>query len=145
MQPPSAKDIYGLIQERQQNIYLDGNIIAAANGSQYAITVSDTIQASAFLNTQSQYLTGSKWNETSTIGKAFKDAEDYFKTKVFKSNPNKNNLAYEMAMAAVLKQFNTGVTLHKKDASGNFKPLVVNTTIPDPNKPKKKVYTQDCL
>jgi len=50
-----------------------------------------------------------------------------------------------MAMAAVLNQFNTGITLNKKDASGNFKPIVVNTIVPNPNKPKKKVYPQDCL
>ncbi len=51
-----------------------------------------------------------------------------------------------MAMAAVLTQFNTGVTLNKKDpATGKFKPLVVKTVIPNPNKPKKKQYVQDCL
>jgi len=84
-------------------------------------------------------------NETSNIGKAIKDAKNYFETKIFKSNPNKDNLAYEMAMAAVLNEYNAGLTLDKKDANGNFKPIVVNTTIPNPNKPKKKVYTQNCL
>ena len=50
-----------------------------------------------------------------------------------------------MAMSAVLNSFNTGVTLHKKDNNGNFKPIVVKTVIPNPNKPKKKQYVQDCL
>jgi hypothetical protein len=47
-------------------------------------------------------------------------------------------------MAAVLTQFNTGVTLNKRDAAGNFKPIVV-TTSTDPNNPKKTIYTQICL
>ena len=48
-------------------------------------------------------------------------------------------------MATVLKEYNVGVTLNKKDANGNFKPIVVNTIIANPNKPKKKQYVQDCL
>jgi hypothetical protein len=49
-----------------------------------------------------------------------------------------------MAMAAVLNQYNAGITLNKKDASGNFKPIVVKTA-PDPRKPKRTIYTQDCI
>lgn len=49
-----------------------------------------------------------------------------------------------MAMAALLKQFNTGISLYKKDANGNFKPVVVSISTPNPNKPKKKVYTIGC-
>ena len=53
-----------------------------------------------------------------------------------------------MAMAAVLKQFDAGVSLNKKDTNGNFKPIVINTTvIPRQGllKPEKTVYSQDCL
>lgn len=53
-------------------------------------------------------------------------------------------IAYGMATTAVLSQFNAGVTLNKKDANGKFKPIVVKAT-PDPKKPKKTIYTQDCL
>ena len=94
-----------------------------------------------FTNTKSIFLDGAKWNETSNIGKAFKEAEKYFKN----GDSTKTNYAYEMAMATVLKQFNAGVTLNKKDTNGNFKPIVVNTIIANHNKPKKKQYVQDCL
>ena len=51
-----------------------------------------------------------------------------------------------MAMAAVLSEYNTGIALHKKDpGTGNFKPLVVKTTTPNPNKPNNREYKQECL
>ena len=124
--------------------HFEGVFVAAANGSQYAITITDPGRAAAFLNTKNSFLNDEDWNDNSVIGKAFKAAQDYY-DKIYKGNPNKINLAYEMAMAAVIKQFNIGITLSKRDATGNFKPLVVTTIIPDPNKPKKKVYQQDCI
>lgn len=142
---PSPPDIYNLI-EAAYTPKFDGNIIAAANGNKYAITVTNTAAANAFFNTRSQFLNGINWNENSTIGKAFKDAYDYFKDKVYKNNPDKINLAYEKALAVVLNSFNSGITLHKKNPlSGNFKPIVVKTITPNPNKPHKKMYVQDCL
>lgn len=47
-------------------------------------------------------------------------------------------------MSAILNQYNAGVTLNKKDASGNFKPIVIKT-YPDLRKPKKTIYIQDFL
>ncbi|MEY4703615.1 MAG: hypothetical protein RIR96_1512 [Bacteroidota bacterium] len=47
-------------------------------------------------------------------------------------------------MAAVLNQFQSGITLSKRDATGKFKPIVVKTVL-DPRKPKRLIYTQDCL
>jgi len=137
----SAKDIYNLIEETIQKPYYYGAFVVAANGDQYAITITEPAKASAFLNTKAQFLDGNKWKEDSDIEKEFKNAYDHF----LDNDSTKRNYAYEMAMSVVLKQFNTGVTLNKKDANGNFKPIVVNTIIPNPNKPKKKVYTQDCL
>ena len=49
-----------------------------------------------------------------------------------------------MAMAAVLSKFNIGVALNKQNVDGKFIPVVVNGIV-DPNKPKKIIYTQDCL
>lgn len=49
-----------------------------------------------------------------------------------------------MAMAAVLNQFGAGLTLNKKDAAGNFKPLVIKTST-DPRRPKRTIYIQECL
>jgi hypothetical protein len=141
---PSAADVYEVINKRLDEYYFAGTIIIASNGNQYALTITDLTRATAFFNTQNNNLNGDKWNPDSEIGKAFKDAKTYF-LKLYKNNATKENIAYEMAMATVLNQYNSGVTLNKKDSYGNFKPLVIKTTIPDPSKPKKKIYTQDCL
>ena len=139
----SAFDIYNLIEKSAESPHYEGSFVAAANGSQYVITITDATKANAFLSTKSQYLDSTKWKEDSEIGKAFDKAKNNFEDR-YKGNPNAKNLAYEMAMAAVLNQYNAGVTLNKKDASGNFKPIVVKAS-PDPKKPKKTIYTQDCL
>ena len=136
----SAVDIYLLIESSQTESHIVGNFVAAADGSQYGLTVTDPSLAAAFLATKNQFLNGTKWNEESDIGKAFKKAYDYFEN----GDTTKTNFAYEMAMAAVLNQYNAGITLNKKDASGNFKPIVVKTA-PDPRKPKRTIYTQDCI
>lgn len=122
--------------------------IIISNGDRYAVTVTDYNKAATFLYTKNQYLSGSAWNETSPVEKAFENAYGYYFDKVYKSRDatTKRNLSYEMAMAAVLNSFNTGITLHKKDpATGKFKPIVIKTVIPNPNKPRKKEYVQDCL
>ena len=143
----SADDIYSLLRYRslypQDAHHFAGSIVAAFNGSQYAITITNQTQAAAFLATQSQFLDGEKWNRNSVIGEAFFAATRHFK-EVYESYPDNIHLAYEKAMAAVLNQFQTGVTLNKKDAAGNFKPIIV-TTSPHPTKPNKKIYTQECL
>lgn len=140
----SAYDIYLLIQMKLEEPFLVGNLIAASDGSQYGISVTDPALASAFLNTKNVFLDVDKWESTSAIGIAFEAAQNHF-LEVYKNNAKRRDLAYEMAMAAVLNQFNTGVTLSKKDASGHFKPIVVKKVIPNPNKPKKVTYVQDCI
>ena len=143
---PSPADMYHLISTTNAEPKYVGNIIVSANGDTYALTVTDRSKATIFFNTKSQNLNGIKWNENSEIGKAFEDAKKVFEKKYKNYDTTKQrNLSYEMAMAAVLKQYNTGITLNKKDSSGHFQPLIVNTATPDPNKPKKKVYTQDCI
>jgi hypothetical protein len=140
----SAKDIYKCLEERiGEEAHFGGTFVAAFNGDRYAITITNPAQAAAFLGTKNEYLQGTKWNEVSAIGKAFKLAQVYFEN-VYKDHPNKIHLAYEMAMAAVLNQFNSGITLNKQNAAGNFTPIIVKTT-PDPRKPKKTIYTQECL
>ncbi|HQV07348.1 MAG TPA: hypothetical protein PKW62_11330, partial [Chitinophagaceae bacterium] len=139
----SAHDIYLLIANLLDTHWYDGNFVIAANGSQYAITVSDSAKAIAFFSTKAAFLdtVTNEWKESSLIGKEFDKAKKYFEN----GDTSKTNYAYEMAMAAVLNSFNSGITLHKKDSNGNFKPILVKTVIPNPNKPKKKIYVQDCL
>lgn len=143
---PSPSDIYNnLLTNTINEPRYEGLFVIAASGDKYALTVTDRTQALAFNNTKSQYLDGIKWNESSNIGKAFNEAFRNLMLQ-YKSYDieTRRNLSYEMAMSIVLKQFNTGITLHKQDITGKFKPIVVLTTIPNLNKPKNKVYTRDC-
>lgn len=139
----SAADIYKLIESKLEDPYLVGNLAVASDGSKYGVTITDPALAVAFLNTKSLFLNGSKWNDTSAIGKAFDIATNYFLEK-FNGVANQKDLAYEMAMAAVLNQFNIGITLSKRDNSGHFKPIMVKKAILNPNNPKKITYIQDC-
>lgn len=139
----SAIDIYKLIENTLANEYtVVGNIVRAANGSEYGITISDYNKASAFLGTKSNFLSGVDWNETSMIGKAFEKAKQHF-LDLYKTNSNKLNLAYEMAMASVLTEFNTGITLSKKNAQGKFRPLLVRR-VPQPLNPQQSYYLHYC-
>jgi hypothetical protein len=139
----SAKDIYQLITSTQQNPYVQGNFAFASNGDKYAISITNPAQAAAFLATKSQFLNGNDFTENSTIGIALENAKKYFE-KIYKGNANKINLAYEMALSAVLNQFNSGITLSKKDSTGHFAPIVVRTGTRLQN-PKKIIYTIDYL
>lgn len=89
----SVADIYHFLEARlgEEAHYL-GTFVAAANGSQYALTITDPNQASAFLATKNQNLSGTKWKEDSDIGKAFEKATKYFEEK-FSGDPNKKNIA----------------------------------------------------
>jgi hypothetical protein len=145
----SVADIYSLIGENISNYNFQGTFVGAFNGSQYAITVTNPAQAAAFYSTMGQYLNTSNnlWNDTTAIGIAYTAAYEHFKEK-FDGNPNKLNLANEMAMAAVIGKFNIGITLAKKNSAGEFKPIVVSTSVippTRPRKPAKTVYTQECL
>jgi len=120
--------------------------VASTNGSRYGITIIDWNKASSFLSTENSNLSGPAWNENSQIGKSFKKAIDYFDIK-FKNYDSitQKNLSYELAMATVLSEYNTGVALMKKNIDGKFLPLVV-TISTNPRKPKKIIYTiLNCL
>ena len=140
----SAFDVYSLIESRIDEPYHFGDFVTGADGSQYAITISDPSLAFTFLGTKNQFLDGRKWNITSDIGIAYEKAFEYYSDEIYSNNPDKIDLSYEMSMAAVLDQFNSGITIYKKNAVGKFKPIVVKTTT-DPRKPNKIIYIQECL
>jgi len=134
---PSAHDIYAVIANRGENESkftlnsFQGNFILAADGSIYALRVTDVGKANAFYATKSNYIDGdAKWKEKSEADKLFSDATEFYRRQ-FKKISNNKNLVYENAMAAVLAKFETGVTLMKLDAEDNaFSPIIrqVNTS-----------------
>lgn len=142
---PSPSDIYSLIFNSMNEPRFETKFIISAHEETFALMITDKAKALTFNGTKSQYLDGIKWKEYSDIGKEFKGAEEYY-MDVYKSYDavTRRNLSYMMAMSAVLKLFNSGITLFKKDISGKFNPIFVNITVPNPSKPKKKVYINEC-
>jgi len=143
----SPNDVYALIEAYVQRNTIQGSFTKSFTGKEFVLTITDPAKALAFLSTKSQYLNGRDWNMDSELGKAFKAATKYY-NGIYANNVNQENLAYEMAMAAVFSQFNTGITLNKRDFNGSFNPIVVNTTVVPKQgmfKPAKTVYTQTCL
>jgi hypothetical protein len=158
--PHSPDDIYGLLSYQLEgqtgnNVYekrYAGNFVLAANGSKYAITISDTAAAKAFLSTKGANLNPlrSKWKDGTEIRKEFdKVFRDTYKTFIPASATATDftaagNKAYEIAMAVVLKNFNTGITLSKANTYGTFKPIMIKITVPDATKPDEKTYAYEC-
>lgn len=126
---PSANDIYRVIEANGYNTSqftqgrFQGSFVEAADGSSYALKVTDATLANTFFGTQGSNLAqnGREWNPESDIGKDFTAANDYYLRKY---GDSKTNQAYEEALGFVLNKYNTGVTLMKKDATGNFKPII---------------------
>lgn len=145
----SPGDLDDLILDNNYYPEFYGHYVVAANGTQYAMSVTNKASATAFLNQYNNRFdsTTKGWKPTSDIGIAFEKARIHYEKNVYINNPDAKNLAYEMAMSAVLEQFNSGVTIFKKNANDIFEPLVVNTTIipKQGRKPEQRIYTQDCL
>ncbi len=142
---PSANDLYSLIDQKNQENHFEASFIIAANGNTYAIAISDISKATSFFSTKSLFLNtqSNGWKENSEIGKEFLKSSTYF-VKLFKGDPDQLNKSYENAYSSVLSKFNSGIILFKKNQSGNFKPLIIKS-MQDPHKPKKIIYTTECL
>ena len=120
--------------------------MAAANNDKYAISISGAANAMLFNSTKSAYLDTltADWKAGSAPQLEYDKAyRHYFKIYHAVDTLTSTDRAYEMANAAVLRQFNTGITLFKKNASGFFKPIVINVK-PDPANPLTNIYTQVC-
>ena len=119
---PSAVDVKSIIQSEIDNPGTQTGFVLAVSGDVYALQVTDMAKAVGMKSTITNSIDTIKhgWIESSKIGQAFQDAKDYYK-ELYKNDPNKDNLAYENAQSAVL--CDTGVTLTKQDATGDFQPI----------------------
>ena len=125
---PSPHDIYEVIEN---SLYTNtssftkgrhlGNFVVAADGSTYAIRVTDPVKANRFFDTKSTFLDDREWKKETVIALEFDNVFKYYRRKNGYANFNKT---YEETMAYLLDKYETGVTLFKKDDSGNFNPIV---------------------
>ena len=141
---PSAKDLYYLVTSYKEDYHHAQNFVVGIYGDKYAIKISDSVKALNFLRTEVDYVAGSSWKNGSKIEWAFSQAYNYFVKNIYKGQFNAENLAYEMAMSAVMTEFKTGITLYKRNDQKKYYPIVVKSEN-DPFSLGKKVYTQVCF
>jgi hypothetical protein len=125
---PSAGDIYALPNAHASHASYNVNYIYAADGTRYALTITDATKAAAFVaNNPMASNVDPATNSWMTTG----NANDIFAefNRVYNSidpppggGPNAD-AAFERAQAYVLDKFDTGMTLLKADASGSYKEI----------------------
>ncbi|MCX8522305.1 hypothetical protein OF897_00015 [Chryseobacterium formosus] len=141
---PSAADVYTFIEANKINNDFDHYFTIAYEGSEYVYTITDQYLFDKFKEKYppNTYLDSDTkiWDAGEKIGITF-----YEVFRSFRKQGKSKNEAYELAMAFVLKKYNSGIGLSKKDANGDFKPIFVEE-LKDPNNPKKSIYnkTDNC-
>ena len=120
---PSAADIYAFHNMNAGNNNFQFYFTWAADGSKYAMTITDATAFNNFVTTypKSNNITpDNQWNINSTIGKEFRNTVSFL---TMRQNMSKQT-AYENAFAYILGKY-TGVTLSKQDTNGDFKSIYV--------------------
>lgn len=136
----SGADFFTFADSSKVNSSLKYYLVKAADGSVYALSITDRQTFLNFFENKSMddYINNEReFKIESNIG-----GEIYDLIKTFMKNEKSKNEAYELALAFVLKKYNMGLGFSKMDTNGDFKPIFVNETTPNPQKPKKKHYEQ---
>lgn len=143
---PSAEDIFKLFQPFTDPPPHDffASFVVANDGSTYALTIADMQKLRVFKDKERDNLddTTKGFKRGSELGKIFYNAYDFFLEK-FKDHQNPKGKAFEMATTATLSGANSGITLHKRDASGQFKPIMLKAS-PHPKDANQTVYDNAC-
>ena len=141
---PSPGDIYNFrwVNSINSNFWDYFNFSSGQN--EYAFIVTDTVLFRNFgLNwSPDVYFDDSTgdWKEDTEIFIAKQNAFDYFVEVMNKTEDE----AFELAQAFIARKYQTGLTIAKMDAQGNFKPIFVNE-ISDSSNPSNKTYQQTII
>ncbi|WP_185147009.1 hypothetical protein, partial [Chryseobacterium echinoideorum] len=142
--PPSATDIYSFMKANKINSEFTLYYTISYDGNDYVFSIVDLYKFKNFATTypeneytDSEYGT---WKYGNVIGDSF-----YSIFRYFKAQGKSKNESFELATAYILKKYNFGVGLSKKDGNGDFKPIFLEEQ-QDPNNPKKKIFnkTENC-
>lgn len=118
MAAPSPKDIYHLIQGNKDNPNYTTDIVLAADGSEYAIVISDRTKASAFLNNypESTTLNGNAWaGSHRTAGTISNINWEYMVALYNKGYSLSDAQIYAMVYMMADLKYDMGIKLMKKD------------------------------
>lgn len=125
MAAPSPKDIYHLIQGNKDNLNYTTDIVLAADGSEYAIVISDRTKALAFLT---KYPAATNLNGNAWAGSFSQRQSSYFIYRAYLSVLGKEGYSqadaniYAMVYMMADLDYDMGIKLLKKD-NGTFKQL----------------------
>ena len=123
---PSTGDIYNFYTARATNNKFSFYHTFAQNDNEYAFTIADQSKFDDFTTNypKADYLDGAKWKSGTTIANDF-----YFIVNQLKNSGKDVDDAYDLAMAYVLKKYDTGIAMSKKDSNGNYKAMFVQENI----------------
>jgi hypothetical protein len=110
--PPSSGDLYGLIRKNRNNALYDTRFVLTPGGTLYALVITDTAAAQAFLHQfPPQQYPGYSPLFPDALLNEYRDVIHLYGAKE------------ELAMAHVLVKYSTGVILLKQSTDGMFRML----------------------
>lgn len=137
---PSFADAYTFINANSINNDFDYYYTIAYDGNEYVYTITNQYLFEKFTGKYppSTYIDfeSMSWNLTSSLG-----IEGEKVAKSFRKQGKSKNESYDLALAFILKKYNAGIGISKRDTNGDFKPIFVEE-LPDPDNPKRKTYQQ---
>ncbi len=135
----SPADFYKFSENNQSNSNFSTMFTLGSLGGVYNVVITDPVKFNNFTNNYAKgvYLDAEgHWKENSIIRIDFE-----FVKKHFLDQQKTEDEAFALAQAFVLKKYDLGINISKKDSNGDFKPIFVNE-IKDPLDPTKVSYEQ---
>ena len=126
--PPSIGDLYSDSRNAENYPTFKGSFIYSSDGSVYALVITDRDKALEFLTKypETTNLTDNRqlFNEESLLGKDYNKIYGNMMKGTYPDYSGKTqNDALETALVYVLEKYNAGISIAKKDTSGNLKPI----------------------
>ena len=151
---PSAGDFYNMLQKSLTEPYFKTRYIYGnyfGDDEVYVLVIDNPVKVKQFLELyplSSNYNTTShSFLDNSDIGFEYNKAKNFYNQGTY-INTGDDYIASSIGLAYVLQKFNTGVSLARMDANGNFKKIIVNEeqiTIPGGNgTPKTGLNISKC-
>jgi hypothetical protein len=133
---PSPGDFYALNGSHTSNSNINFYLVGSDN-STYLMSIANLAQLGKFIDKNPRPCpTCANWKKDSDILNAMYEADDQF----IGQGKNMQD-SYAWSLAAVMNQFDLGISLSKLDANGNFQPMYVSVK-PNPNGSPVPIYSQ---
>ena len=134
----APNDFYIFAAANKYNANFTTMFTYGSSGGVYNVYITDLTKFKTFRDNypKADYITKEAWKIGSSIEFDFSNVK-----KKFEKQGKTDDEAFALAQAFVLKKYNTGMSISKKQADGSFKSIFVNES-KDPNDSNKTVYEQ---